>query len=94
MQGGGGRTITWTSFNQVKRVQNSGNTIFSEFTFGASHERIKEVAHNATTVFIGSLFERVTSGSLICYRFFSDRKICRIERVRILGFWPDWRRIS
>ncbi len=65
MQGGGGRTITWTSFNQVKRVQNSGNTIFSDFTFGASHERIKEVAHTGTTVFIGSLFERVTNGSLI-----------------------------
>lgn len=65
MTSGGGRTITWTSFNQVKRVQNSGNTFYSDFTFGAGHERIKEVAHNATTVFIGALFERVTSGSLI-----------------------------
>lgn len=29
-----------------------------------------------------------------CYRFFSDHKICRTERVRIFLDWPDWHRNS
>ncbi|QYM77752.1 hypothetical protein K0B96_10485 [Horticoccus luteus] len=39
----------------VKTVEN-----VSEFSFGAAHERVKQVSHLGTTLYIGSLFEKVT----------------------------------
>jgi RHS repeat-associated protein len=59
MTSGGGRALTWTSFNQLKRVDMSGGK-FSEFEFGAAHERVKQTSHLGTTVYIGSLYEKVT----------------------------------
>ncbi len=38
MTSGGGRTLTWTSFNQFRTVAQNGVT--SEFWFGAGHERV------------------------------------------------------
>ncbi len=58
MTGGGGRTITWTAFNQVATIVKGGYT--STFSFGASHERVKHVSHLETTLYVGGLFEKVT----------------------------------
>jgi RHS repeat-associated protein len=59
MLDGNGRTLSWTSFNQVKRIDMTGGK-FSEFSFGAAHERVKEVSHTGTTIYVGTLFEKVT----------------------------------
>jgi RHS repeat-associated protein len=59
MAAGAGRSITWTSFNQVKSItQGSFNTTFY---FGAAHERIKQVAHNGTTLYVGGVWEKFTN---------------------------------
>lgn len=60
MTGGGGRTITWTSFNQVETVVQGSFT--STFSFGANHERVKQVSHLGTTVYAGGVWERFTDG--------------------------------
>ena len=60
MTGGGGRTITWTSFNQVETVVQGSFT--STFSFGANHERVKQVSHLGTTVYAGGIWERFTDG--------------------------------
>lgn len=65
MTSGAGRTLTWTSYNQVQSiVQGSYTTTFS---FGADHERVKQVAHLAagdtTTLYVGGAFELVTTSS-------------------------------
>lgn len=55
-----GRTFTWTSFNQLQYVATNGTGQFSEFTFGANRERVKQTSHLGTTTYIGALFERFT----------------------------------
>lgn len=64
MTGGGGRSIEWTSFNQAKVIADGGGHSCT-FTFGAAHERVKQVAVNGsittTTTYVGGLFELVTS---------------------------------
>jgi len=63
MISGAGRTLTWTSFNQVKTiVQGSYNT---EFFFGAARERVRQVAHSGTTIYVGGVWEKFTKGSLV-----------------------------
>lgn len=64
MTGGGGRSIQWTSFNQARVISDdTGHS--TTFTFGAAHERIKQVAVNGsitnTTIYVGGIFELVTS---------------------------------
>ncbi len=60
MTSGAGRTLTWTSFNQLRTVAQNGKT--SEFWFGAGHERVlQQNSGGTTTVYVGSLFEKVTS---------------------------------
>jgi len=58
MTGGGGRGITWTSFNQAASIAKGAST--STFSFGAGHERVKQVSHLETTIYVGGLFEKVT----------------------------------
>ncbi|MFZ5497238.1 MAG: FG-GAP-like repeat-containing protein [Verrucomicrobiota bacterium] len=62
---GAGRSLEWTSFNQLKRVEQGNKS--SEFAFGAGHERVLQVRRtNGTvtdrTVYAGALYERVLSG--------------------------------
>ncbi len=61
MTGGGGRTITWKSFNQVASITKGSYS--STFSFGANHERVKQVSHLGTTIYVGSLYEKVTNGA-------------------------------
>ncbi|MDP2136820.1 MAG: RHS repeat-associated core domain-containing protein [Candidatus Didemnitutus sp.] len=56
---GGGRTVTWTSFNQLLRADMAGGK-FSEFAFGAGRERVKQTSQLGTTTYVGALFERFT----------------------------------
>jgi RHS repeat-associated protein len=59
MTSGGGRVITWTSFNQAKTIAGAGGHS-SEFFFGSAHERVKQVSDTATTIYVGGIFEKVT----------------------------------
>ncbi|MBI2513265.1 MAG: VCBS repeat-containing protein [Opitutae bacterium] len=56
------RAQSWTSFNQVRRIEVFNElgaaTKFSEFAFGAGHERVRQLSHLGTTTCVGSLFER------------------------------------
>ena len=62
MTSGAGRSIAWTSFNQVQTV--SKGSFSSTFSFGAGHERVKQMTNTGTTtLYVGSLYEKVTNGS-------------------------------
>ena len=59
----GQRSITWTSYNQVKTITKSGRK--TEFWFGAGHERVVQLdSGGAKTTYVGSLLEIVQTGSL------------------------------
>jgi RHS repeat-associated protein len=61
MSAGGGRSLIWTSFNQVLSVSDQSGH-FSTFSFGAGHERVKQVANNGTTLYVGGIWEKFTNG--------------------------------
>lgn len=65
---GGGRTIEWTSFNQLRKVTDNASNKNSEFFFGASRERVKQVRKTGstlidTTIYAGGLYEKITPAS-------------------------------
>jgi len=71
----GNQSYTWTSFNQVKLITNALSTKSTEFFFGANHERVKQVRKTGstvtdTTIYVGSLYEKVTAGSLVTHKHY------------------------
>jgi len=62
---GGGRTLEWSSFNQLRKVTQSGQN--TEFWFGAGRERVFQQHSNGTkTSYIGAFFEKVEyTGGLV-----------------------------
>lgn len=64
MDAGGGRSLEWTSYNQLRKVTQSGQN--TEFWFGAAHERVvQQHSNGAKTIYVGALFEKTTAGGLI-----------------------------
>ena len=61
MLSGDGRTITYTSFNKPKTIAKGGST--STFTYDANLNRIIKTTSSNSTIYIGKLYERVTSGT-------------------------------
>ncbi|BET68095.1 hypothetical protein ASA1KI_30130 [Opitutales bacterium ASA1] len=55
---GAGRAIQWTAFNQFRRIDQGGQ--FSEFWFGAAHERVGQRNNHGRTVYVGGIYERFT----------------------------------
>ncbi len=71
----GNHSYDWTSFNQVKKITDSVLTKSTEFAFGASHERVKQVRKTGdtvtdTTIYVGGLYEKVTAGSLVTHKHY------------------------
>jgi RHS repeat-associated protein len=62
------RTLAWTSFNQVKNITQGSHS--STFTFDAGHQRATQTTDQGATVYVGSAFERVTTGSDVKYKFY------------------------
>ncbi len=55
---GGGRTLQWTSFNQLRKVTQAGQN--TEFWFGANRERVYQQHSNGTkTTYVGTHYEMV-----------------------------------
>lgn len=72
---GGTQTYDWTTFNQVKKISDSVSNKSAEFSFGANRERIKQVRKTGgsttdTTIYAGSLYEKVTAGSLVTHKHY------------------------
>lgn len=64
-------TITWTSYNKPKKIDQGSNS--SEFFYGADRNRWKQIATNSgsaveTTYYVGGLLEAFTSGGITQYR--------------------------
>lgn len=82
MTSGAGRSLAWTSFNQLQSVSQGGYN--STFTFGAGRERVKQAGHLGTTVYVGGIFEKVTAGSVVENKHYilapTGRVAVRIER--------------
>ena len=69
MTGGAGRTIEWTSFNQVRKITQGG--LSTEFWFGAGHERVLQQHANGTkTIYAGNNYEVVQAGGLTEYKHY------------------------
>jgi RHS repeat-associated protein len=58
---GNGRTLTYTTFNKVKTAVKG--SITDTFTYDAGFNRLIKSNGSGTTIYIGKLYERVTSGS-------------------------------
>lgn len=69
MTAGAGRTLEWTSFNQVRKITQGG--LATEFWFGAGHERVVQQHTNGTkTIYAGSNYEVVQGGGLTEYKHY------------------------
>ena len=63
MTTGAGRSITHTSFNKPRTINISGQT--TTFGYDAGYNRIQKVTSTSTTTYVGKLYERVTTGTLV-----------------------------
>ncbi|HET8669807.1 MAG TPA: hypothetical protein VFM05_04030, partial [Candidatus Saccharimonadales bacterium] len=68
MSGGGGRAITYTSFNKPSSI--TSGDVTSTLSYDANFNRVKKVTPTSTTVYIGKSYERVTTGSLVEHKHF------------------------
>lgn len=60
----GDRSLTWTTFNQVKTITKAGLT--STFEFGANRERVMQSKSNGQKViYVGSLYEELWQGTTL-----------------------------
>jgi RHS repeat-associated protein len=65
---GAGRTLTWTSFNKPAQITSGGVT--ASLTYDPAFNRVKKVTPTSTTIYLGGLYQRVTSGGLIEHKHF------------------------
>ncbi len=56
MTSGGGRTISYTSFNKAERITSGGNSI--QFHYGANRERILQVSTDSTVSYVKPYYEK------------------------------------
>ncbi len=61
MIAGNGRTVTYTSFNMAESITQGSSTV--SFAYDANRERIKQVAPEGTTLYIGGGVERFAATS-------------------------------
>ncbi len=66
--GGGARTITWTAFNKPYTLTQGGAT--TTISYDADFNRLQKTTATRTTVYVGQLYERVTSGSLVEHKHY------------------------
>ncbi len=60
---GAGRTMTYTSFNKPKSIKKGSLTV--NLTYDPNYNRIQKSSSASTTVYVGKLYEKVTTGSLV-----------------------------
>ncbi len=65
---GAGRTVTWTSFNKPTTITKGSAS--ETLTYDSDFNRIKKVAGTATTIYIGGLYQKVTTGTLVEHKHF------------------------
>ncbi|MHB8727650.1 MAG: RHS repeat domain-containing protein [Sulfuricaulis sp.] len=60
---GNGKTLTYTSFNKANTISANGQT--DTLSYDANFNRIVKSNSNGTTVYIGKLYERISSGTSV-----------------------------
>jgi len=68
MTAGAGRTISYTSFNKPSQISAAGTA--TGFTYDPSFNRIKKANSNSTTIYVGSMYERVTVGAVVEHKHY------------------------
>jgi RHS repeat-associated protein len=68
MTGGAGRTIAYTSFNKPSQITESGRSV--SITYDANQNRIQKVTNVSSTVYLGKLYERTTTGTLVEHKHY------------------------
>ncbi|HEX7026049.1 MAG TPA: RHS repeat-associated core domain-containing protein [Gammaproteobacteria bacterium] len=66
---GPNRSITWTSFNKVARIDNTASGAYAAFAYDPNRARYKQVTATATTIYAGALYERVEEGATTTHKF-------------------------
>lgn len=69
MEAGAGRTMAWTSFNQVKQIVGANGAV-GLFSFGAGRERVIQQTQAVKTIYVGSLYEEMTRGGVTERKFY------------------------
>jgi RHS repeat-associated protein len=65
---GPGRGVGYTSFNKPSSITKDG--LVTSFTYDAGFSRVKKGNVNGTTVYVGKLYERVVSGTVIEHKHY------------------------
>jgi RHS repeat-associated protein len=72
---GGGKTVTWSSFNKPLSIANASAS--SVFSYGPGRARYKHVGtdfsdatQNSTTIYIGGSYEKVTKGDISTHKHY------------------------
>src|SRR5581483_3422653 len=65
---GGGRSIVWTPFNKPYTLTQGGQT--TTINYDADFNRLRKITSTSTTIYVGKLYEKVTSGTLIEHKHY------------------------
>lgn len=65
---GGGRTVTYTSFNKPREL--TGNGVSIRFDYNAEQRRIRQTGTNSSVIYVGALFQKEIRGSRTTYKHF------------------------
>nr|MBP7610587.1 RHS repeat-associated core domain-containing protein [Steroidobacteraceae bacterium] len=71
MTGGGGRTLGWTTYNQLSQVSKAGITYtFQSGTDRQRYKKVRTAGTTQTTHYVGDVFEKITESGLTTYRHY------------------------
>ncbi len=84
MTSGGNRDLAWTSFNKPSHLylHNEQQTAF--INYDASYQRIHKQVGTKSTIYVDSLYEKVTDGNTVIHTFYVDH-LAIVEREFING---------
>lgn len=68
LTGGGGRSIAYTSFNKPAGIAANGS--ITSLTYDANFNRVIKSNAGGTTIYIGKLYEQVTSGTVVTQKHY------------------------
>ncbi|MBK9095256.1 MAG: hypothetical protein IPM84_21360 [Anaerolineae bacterium] len=87
--GGVAYTLVYDAENRLQQVK-QGSTVLASYTYEADGNRVKAVIGSSTTVYVGTIYEKMTSGSSTTITKYYQAGGQRIAlRVNGVVYWPD-----
>src|SRR5581483_9789244 len=68
MTSGGGRTLSYTSFNKPQSIAGANGT--TSLSYDPNYNRLQKVTSTQTIAYVGKLYEKITTGSLLEHKHY------------------------